>query len=721
MNIKKPVLIILIGLIIVIPTQTKAFLGIADVSFSFDAANFGQNTTSAASGAVSATHDIKEVVKFSWEKVLAQLAARTALNMSQQIINWGSTGFKGDPFYVRDMGSFMKSIADEQVTTFINSSVGGSPFGQQLSETLIQAYTTGSAPQFNLDQYVDDPLAFADDFTAGGWRGWLAINANSGNNPLGYTLESSRYLSNQINNAVQNQKQELGFNNGFLSMKKCVEYGSPITQDQIDDGMGEQPPTYETVDDGSEPVTDEFNPGGAEITLGEGTSVTDTQTGVGDSTGEFTSTEPSCMRWETTTPGKLINEQLNKAVLSPLETAIKKNTQGGIGDALISLAAGVISQGINNLVGSAIEGGSDTGGPGSNSAFGTTVIGGTLDWNTGTGTVAILEDPGNPGNISGDLSDSIKHTSEELDYLEQQRSLIAGYPLKELSLDMCLPGPDLKYATRLNETFQVVTRKLQNKAQKDTDNGDEASDAIRRLTSDMDSELLYIKQAMIEENIPSAPLIMDRIGESPKYFQTYTQLQDKIASKIRVLAILQEIENTIKTYPSTLVNGVLTPPEAQDWENLQRLYSSIQPQIGSEDSRNDAQGDLEIYKKDDFRSFSTANPDSLQTKCINERATHPDIEKRDNLIAQNQKLFCRFQQEVLVPANGSTEVNASNTGFLGFSGNNYTIYNPTNIDLIYPGDWTWDQEPFKNDKVDINCADFYRSYLGDYSTDSFSN
>lgn len=720
MNIRKSVLVLLIGLIITVPTQTKAFLGIADFTFNFDAANFGQNTTSAAADSSSAVHDIKETIKFAWEKVLNQLAARVALNMSQQIINWGATGFKGDPFYVRDMGSFMKSIADEQVTTFINGTVGGSPFGNIIAQDLITAYSTGSKPQFNLDQYVDDPTKFADDFTAGGWRGWVAINANPANNIYGSTLESSRYLSNQINNAVQNQKQELGFNNGFLSMKKCVQYGSPITQDQIDQGMGTQPTTYET-EGGEAPVTDDINPGGTEVTLGEGTSVTDTQTGVGDSTGEFTSTEPTCIRWETTTPGKLIGEQLNKAVLSPLETAIQKNSQGQIGDALISLAAGVISQGINNLVGSAIEGGSDTGGPGSNNPFDTTTIGGVSDWNTGTGTVAILEDPGNPGHISQDLEDSINFTNEELDYLEQQRSLLSGYPLKEMNLDMCLPGPDLKYATRLNETFQVVTRKVQNKAQNDTNAGDDASDAIRRLTSDLDSEMLYIKQAMIEDNIPSAALLIDRVNESSKYYQTYTQLQDKISSKIRVLAILQDIQKTIEDHPSTLVDGVLTPPEAQDWENNQRLYSSIQPQIGSEDSRDEAQGDLEIYKKDDFRSFDATNPDSLQSKCIAERASHPEIDSRDNLLAQNQKLFCRFQQEVLVPAGGSVEVNASNSGFLGLNGNNYTIYNPTNVNLYYPGDWTWDQQPYKDNKVDINCTDFYRSYLGDYSTDSFSN
>ena len=724
MKINKLLFIVFIGLILVIPNKTKAFLGIGDISITIDFSNLGQNTTTAGASATSATKDVKDIIKFSWEKVLAQLAARTALNMSQQIINWGSTGFKGDPFYVRDMGSFMKSIADEQVTTFINSAVGGSPFGQQLSQSLINAYTTGSAPQFNLDKYVDDPALFADDFTAGGWRGYLALGSNPGNNALGYTLQSSNYLSNEISKAINNQKEELGFNNGFLSMKKCVEYGSPITQDQIDAGMGSQPTTYETTDSGEAPVTDDIGDpsGGASIDLGSGTSVTDTlTTGVSDPTGEFTSTEPTCMRWETTTPGKLIGEQLNKAVLSPLETAIQKNTQGGIGDALISLAAGVISQGINNLVGNAIESGSDTGGPGSNNAFDTTTVGGVSNWNTGTGTIAVLEDPSNPGHISTDLQQSIDYTNEELDYLQQQRDILSGFPLKTLNLDMCLPGPDFKYLSRLNQSFQKVTRKLQNKSQKDTNGGDNALNALSRLESDINSEALYIKQSMVESNIPSAPLIIDRVNLSSKDYQTYSQLQDKISSKIRVLAILQDIQATIQAHPSTLVDGVLTPPEAQDWENNQRLYSSIQPQIGSEDSRNEAEGDLSLYKKDDFRSFDLTNPDSLQSKCNSERTTHPEISNLDNLQAQNMMLFCRFQEQVSVGPGETVDVNASNNGFLDLGGNNFSITNPTNQTLLYPGNWTWNQEPYNNDPVDINCSDFYRSYLGDYTSDSFSN
>ncbi len=684
MNIKKIFLILLLGLIILTPFQTKAFLGFADFNFSFDGANFAQNTTSAGANASTAANTVKTVVKASFQKILAQLAARVALNMSQQIINWGATGFKGDPFYVRDMGSFMKSIADEQVTSFVTSVAGSSPFGQQLSQSLIQSYTTGSAPQFNLDQYVDDPTKFADDFTAGGWRGWLAINANPGNNPYGYTLESSRYLSNQINNAVQNQKTELGLNKGFLSMKKCVEYGTATTQDQTSDE--------------------------------DGTSVGDSA----DSSG-LNSNEPSCLRYETTTPGSLIQEQLNKSLLAPLETAIQKNTQGGIGDALISLAAGVISQGINNLVGNAVSGGEDDGGPGSNNPFDTTTIGGTSNWNTGTGTVAVLEDASNPGHVSTEFQQSIDYTNAELDYLEQSEELLSTYPLKEQTLDICLPGPDYKYSTRLNETFQVVTRKLNTKADKDTNSGDDASDAIRRLTSDLDNELTYIKQALIADNIPSAPLILDRVNASKNQYQIYTQLQDKISSKIRVLAILNDIKFTVEEHPSTLVDGILTPPEGQDFENLQILYSSIEDQIGTTDSRNEAQGDYELYKKDDYRAFDLTNTDSLQSKCLHERSDHPEIDKLDSIAGQNMMLFCRFQNPVTVPAGTEITVDASNSGFLGLDDNSFKVFNPTNEPLSYPGDWTWDQEPFKNDKVDINCSDFYRSYLGDYSTDSFSN
>lgn len=729
---------------ITIPKKTEAFLGIADFTFNFDAANFGQNTTTAAASGVSASKSVKDIVQFAWQKVLAQLAARVALNMSQQIINWGATGFKGDPFYVRDTSSFLKSIADEQVVSFINASVGGSKFGNEFAQSLITAYTSGSAPEFNLDQYIN-PEAFAADFTQGGWAGWLAINANPANNPYGYNLEASRDVASKIAQAVQNQKEELRVNGGFLSVKKCVEYGPVNTGSETfdtgygsigpdewsyDDSVGHHgpfgdeascnqdaltSPDWASLDPNVNPPVCHNDTGGS---TSSGLSGYDAALALGEDPDQFFSGGQECKRWETTTPGSLVREQVNKAVLSPLETAIQKNTQGGIGDALISLAAGVITQGINNLVGNAINGDDTVGGQGVNSAYtGGTIVGGTYNWNTGPGSTAVLEDPADPGSPSAELTDGITFTEAELGYLKQARDLLATFPIKEQTLDICLPGPDKGWKTRLTSTFQVVTRKLSTKSQKDTNNGDAASDAIRRLSSDMDIEVAWINQSMVENNIPSAPLITDRINLSQKSYQEYTQIQDTIASKIRVLAVLNDIVDTINDNPSIMVDGVLTPPASQDLENLRRLYSSIQPQIGSADSRDEAQGNLALYQKDNKTSFDATNPDSLQSKCLTERGAHPELEMRDNTVANNRMLFCRFQEEVLVGA--GQEVSLYNSGFLGV--NNNTVTNPTNIDLYYPGEYTWDQEPYNNNKVDISCTDFYRGYLGDYSNDSFGN
>ncbi|MBP9701193.1 MAG: hypothetical protein KBD54_02240, partial [Candidatus Pacebacteria bacterium] len=156
----------------------------------------------------------------------ADALAKNALQkVADKTVNWVKTGFNGNPFYVRDTTSYLKSIENEKLHTYLNKYVQTSDpvFGNALRSVLKQQ-TTGYTDGF-LNKAMNTPEGrayqdFQSDFTQGGWNAFL----NPNNNPVGAYFNAANELSYIINTAQQDVKDELQQGNGFLSMKKCVEY-----------------------------------------------------------------------------------------------------------------------------------------------------------------------------------------------------------------------------------------------------------------------------------------------------------------------------------------------------------------------------------------------------------------------------------------------------------------------------------------------------------------
>ena len=698
-----------------------------------DPINFVVNLLSSTSNGTTAGVQIKNVAKDIFKKVLSQIARKVTLNMTQELISWGTTGFKGDPFYVRDQKSFLKSIADQQMNTFITEVSSqaqqyGSPFAEGIAKDLISKYSTSFAQKsaYSLDDIVGavNPGSTVDDyynnFGVGGWSTWFNQNSVQSNNPIGAKLLAENEIASRLNGTLQTQKEELLQNNGFLSMKKCVAYDSTDdattstqTSDWFYSSVNDDLQTYEvgpfaskaecTSDSNDNPnVTEQCHlgynsglPGG----LGdENQWLNDLGVVFGD--GEV----DNCSRYETTTPGSIISEQIKKVTTSPLEQAIQANGTGSqIADSIVNLASGVITQGLNNLIGNTINDYSDnSAGPGSNSTY--IANGSGFSWDTGTEALVDLEDPANLGQASEQLLSDIDNTQLELDSLEKSRDLLITFPAKTLTLDQCNPGPDQGWQGRLNKSYQSATRKLNKKSDNDTTNGDLAVEALNRLDNDLDTEIRYINDSMVgPDNIPSSVLIVDQVKRSSYFRNRLEETVDAISKKIRVLALLNDMKSTVEEHPSSIVDGVVVTPESQNILDMKKQYSSIQDQIGNETTVSVAEAEYSLNLKEDFKAFQTTNPDSLMSKCITQRADKVETAAKDNA----QLLFCRFQETITLGP-GETY----NGGFFGGD-----ITNGSNVTQYYPGDFTWDEQPYKDNKIEIECTDFYRSYLNDYTGD----
>lgn len=193
------------------------------------------------------------------------LAKNQLTSMTRSVMNWANTGYGGNPFFIQNMGVFTgnieKNILNDSIYQLNNG--GAYPYGSDFSKSLIRSFDhTGlGSSSYNLfeditsdlsyfltdkDSYISStnsdgsektPLQisqeandrFANDFSVGGWDGWLALTQRDANNPLGFTIRSSQYIADRVNEQITEKKDEIAQNNGFLSQKECTKW---ITYDE---------------------------------------------------------------------------------------------------------------------------------------------------------------------------------------------------------------------------------------------------------------------------------------------------------------------------------------------------------------------------------------------------------------------------------------------------------------------------------------------------------
>lgn len=343
------------------------------------------------------------------DAVAYALAKQALSQVTNKTLNWVNTGFGGNPFYVRDIDSFLTSIKNEKVRDYIriadNINKGnGDAVGASVTSKIIEMITgrpsSVSTPTTQSELKYD---AFTKDFSSGGWDAWYRMT-QLGENPIGAILSTSQQLGKNIEEQQQSTKNEIANGNGFLSQKLCVEYA------QI------------SPDDSSE-----FN---SQITNPDGS--------------------PKCLRYETVTPGSVIAAQTQTITNSgtrQLEAADELNeVLGAFFDSLLNK---LFNKGLQTLgrdsgdsYGNQLSG---FGGNGSN-----IVIGSNGQPINGTGSGVVL-----PYNQSGDDFDpsnfNISNPRHIAAIIKTQKTFLSRALDSQASLqkivpnlghlDYCLPGP----------------------------------------------------------------------------------------------------------------------------------------------------------------------------------------------------------------------------------------------------------------------------------------
>lgn len=201
----------------------------------------------------------KDKLEACYNGIAITLAKNQLTAMTRSAVSWVNTGFGGNPLYVQNITSLTngieRNIVEPATTSLINPNYAY-PYGNAFARSLVNYHQSRSGDLFiggantldgltsDLGNFITDPTsylpgasektalqrakdanyAFSNDFSTGGWDGWLALTQKDQNNPLGFTMQASQRLADKLAFETQNQKDELMQNNGFLSQKKCVKW-----------------------------------------------------------------------------------------------------------------------------------------------------------------------------------------------------------------------------------------------------------------------------------------------------------------------------------------------------------------------------------------------------------------------------------------------------------------------------------------------------------------
>lgn len=196
------------------------------------------STTISGATAISATENVAQTLILQTLNGLAWTVAKTAVqSITKSMVNWINNGFQGSPAFVTDLNENLGQLSDAVAYDFFNhldqlseSQTGfnlRSPFQDQISQRIREEYYLTSSSygfddkySYTLGDVSDDPQAFYNgNFSHGGFNAWLSTSQRPQNNPFGAYLLATNELSNQIQNATEKRKVELGWGNGFLSWR----------------------------------------------------------------------------------------------------------------------------------------------------------------------------------------------------------------------------------------------------------------------------------------------------------------------------------------------------------------------------------------------------------------------------------------------------------------------------------------------------------------------
>ena len=195
----------------------------------FDNVQYVQTQIVEPAKAAKETKD--NIVQALFTMLFEVLRKRLLDMLVDQIITWIQGG--GQPQFVTNWQQFLKDAAGAAIGDVVletNAAFLCSPFKLQVQLSLLPVPQFSQRVECTLDDIVKNIEDFYNDFSKGGWKGWIELT-EGGNNVYSVYLIALDEKYRIIGIENKEQEAEIARGNGFFSPKDCIWYdanGKPI-------------------------------------------------------------------------------------------------------------------------------------------------------------------------------------------------------------------------------------------------------------------------------------------------------------------------------------------------------------------------------------------------------------------------------------------------------------------------------------------------------------
>lgn len=643
------------------PEKAEAFWFATWLTDAATTTTAGSATISAGTGTASLGLQIKDAAKEIARQFLMHIAAKLLQDMTKSTIGWINTGYFKNPLFIENPDSFFKDIAKSEIRDVV--SIYGYdtvrfPFGKQFVLNTIDSYNQQleDNAEYTLSKLTTDPILlnrYRNDFSFGGWNGFLMNTQYPQNNYVGFNLIANEELARRLEGTIQNKAQKvtttLQQGMGFLSPQTCLsnpDYNNgknefkrpsfdpssvavsarmPTPQEYGDKGVEDQTETrmapylsdprlpQDFVDATRAQITGEEEdnkrlPSYSPQNPAYLKAMEDWRNNV---SGEIAIAKAdwdkknTCTNLVATTPGSVVGNKIMTALGAGQHQTELASAMGNSISAIVdSLLNKFLSKGLNALASKVNPKPVTDDWSYEGRTLGSPVNNNTSEWDTGPDEVIVLAD------FKKTVDDGINNINIELKLMNNDvpsepgiTQLLSQIWPKARELDFCIPGPDMGWEARILSEVSRNSKALQGKAS--DDNGEKAAQAdlaLKELKFASDFFKDWVHNKMLTE-LPHSVQYMDAVAEIKNLSQEDDELTSAKRTKVQALARLNAIKigladistrlNKIPAQPTEPISG---SSEERDLVSLKKQYNATASSVSNTTTIEDTRTSLATLK-----------------------------------------------------------------------------------------------------------------------------
>ena len=168
----------------------------------------------------------KEILTWASGVFLNILLHQILAQLTNDITNWIENGTE-PRFMTEGLGAYLSDAVDNATGNFIDQYLGGGwlceEFNVDIKLALLDVPTFETQAKCSLSDIVDNVSDFYDDFSKGGWKGWIELTKPQ-NNFYGALLLAQDEMNKVAAEAEEENRMDAQSGDGFLGTKDCTWY-----------------------------------------------------------------------------------------------------------------------------------------------------------------------------------------------------------------------------------------------------------------------------------------------------------------------------------------------------------------------------------------------------------------------------------------------------------------------------------------------------------------